>query len=580
MTAHNLKISESLSLPIDAATQTFAFIARRGAGKTYAAGKLCELLMDAEVQVVVLDSVGNWYGLRIGSDGKSHGYDVPVIGGLRGDVPLEATGGQLIADVVVNTGRSLILDISQFSLSDRKRFCTAFGERLWLAKKRQARPAPLMLVIEESQLIIPQHVGRNEAHMVGIFEEIIRLGRNYGIGVMMISQRPQSVNKEVLNQAECLLVGQVNGSQERKALQEWIVHQGMDKNLVDELPSLPVGTMYVWSPQWLRTLQKIKVLPKKTHDASATPRVGESSKVRELKPLNLDDLKDQMAATIERAKQDDPRLLRAEIQKLKLELQKKAQPTSAAPDKKQIEAAVSQVRKELELQYEQEFKEFQSLAHKFMFERFDEIERWVDIQRDEMKDFTGFGPDHLKKKLPKNVLKPQTEWPKPKGTESFVAAPIEADGLSGPERRILKALGELRSIEKNSPRKEMIAAWAGYAPNGGAFNNPLGSLRSRGLVSGTSLTSAGIGIVGDQPAPDETEIHRRIMEILNGPERRILAPLMEERGKAISKDDLARRAGYSEGGGAFNNPLGSLRTKGFVDYPERGMVQASEWLFL
>jgi DNA helicase HerA-like ATPase len=48
--------------------------------------------------------------------------------------------------------------------------------------------------------------------MVGIYEEIIRLGRNYGIGVSMITQRPQSVNKEVLNQTECLFVGQVNGA--------------------------------------------------------------------------------------------------------------------------------------------------------------------------------------------------------------------------------------------------------------------------------------------------------------------------------------------------------------------------------
>jgi hypothetical protein len=38
-----LHISPDLSLPVDAATQTFAFIARKGAGKTYAAGKLTEL---------------------------------------------------------------------------------------------------------------------------------------------------------------------------------------------------------------------------------------------------------------------------------------------------------------------------------------------------------------------------------------------------------------------------------------------------------------------------------------------------------------------------------------------------------
>jgi DNA helicase HerA-like ATPase len=85
-----LEIAEDLSLPLDAATQTFAFIARKGAGKTYTAGKLVELLLDAGVQVVVLDTVGNWYGLRLAADGKKPGFDVPVLGGLRGDIPQKA----------------------------------------------------------------------------------------------------------------------------------------------------------------------------------------------------------------------------------------------------------------------------------------------------------------------------------------------------------------------------------------------------------------------------------------------------------------------------------------------------------
>lgn len=37
-----IKLSADLSLPDDAVTQTFAFIARRGAGKTYGASVLAE----------------------------------------------------------------------------------------------------------------------------------------------------------------------------------------------------------------------------------------------------------------------------------------------------------------------------------------------------------------------------------------------------------------------------------------------------------------------------------------------------------------------------------------------------------
>lgn len=333
-----LRISDDLSLPLDAATQTFAFIARKGAGKTYAAGKLAECFLDAGVQVVILDSVGNWWGLRLSANGKSPAYDIPVIGGLRGDIPLEATGGHLIADIITETGRSLIVDISQFSKADRQRFALSFAERLWKSKKAERHPSPAHLIIEESQLIVPERVDSGAAKMVGIYEEIIRLGRNYGIGVSMISQRPQSVNKEVLNQTECLFALQVNGKHERIALRDWITYHGAEKSLVDELPALPIGTAYVWSPQWLGILKKVEIAQKKSFDASATPKVGSTQVRRDLKPLNLDDLKAKMAATIERAKQDDPRELRKEIAALKRQVSTK--PLDSKPETLTIEKHV------------------------------------------------------------------------------------------------------------------------------------------------------------------------------------------------------------------------------------------------
>jgi DNA helicase HerA-like ATPase len=240
MSRTSLHISEDISLPLDAATQTIAVIARKGAGKTYAASKLAEQFLEHGVQSVVIDTVGNWYGLRIAANGKDRGFDIPVLGGLRGDVPLTPESGALIADLIVDTGRSFIIDLSQFSLGNRKKFATAFGEQLWKRKKGEPEPSALHVFLEECQLIIPQFVGRDDARMVGIWEEIVRLGRNYGIGVTMITQRPQSVNKEVLTQTECLLVLQVNGVPERKALKEWIVHQGASVDLLNELPSLPV----------------------------------------------------------------------------------------------------------------------------------------------------------------------------------------------------------------------------------------------------------------------------------------------------------------------------------------------------
>lgn len=48
-----IKLGRGLDLPIEAVTQTFALLAKRGAGKTYAALKLAEGMLDA-----IVDSPG------------------------------------------------------------------------------------------------------------------------------------------------------------------------------------------------------------------------------------------------------------------------------------------------------------------------------------------------------------------------------------------------------------------------------------------------------------------------------------------------------------------------------------------
>ena len=85
-----IAMAEGLTLPQNAAVQVYAFMGRRGSGKTFAAGRLVEQVMGAGGQVLILDPVGTWYGLRLAADGKSPGISIPVFGGLHGDIPLEA----------------------------------------------------------------------------------------------------------------------------------------------------------------------------------------------------------------------------------------------------------------------------------------------------------------------------------------------------------------------------------------------------------------------------------------------------------------------------------------------------------
>jgi len=570
-----LKLSDELSLPIDAATQTFAFIARKGAGKTYAAGKLTELLMDAGVQCVILDTVGNWYGLRLGADGKSKGFDVPVLGGLRGDIPLEATGGELVADLVVESGRSVVIDISQFSQADRKRFATACGVRLWQRKKSEPNPTPLHLVIEESQLIIPQFVGRDDARMVGIYEEIIRLGRNYGIGVSMITQRPQSVNKEVLTQTECLIVLQVNGTPERKALKEWIVQHGVDVNLLNELPSLPIGTAYIWSPQWLNVLEKVKIGEKRTFDASATPKVGSRIVRRELEPLDLDAFRAKMAATIERAKENDPTELKKEIRTLKSKLSELEKPktveTKEVPmltddDRKKIRDAVDAAQSLTESQ-------------KAMIENaLLKLQASITSSHDGIRRLLA----GIEAKLNIHSIS-RTVAPAPRHIHvkshppSTLHAPQGNGELGKCERAILTALAQYPQGRSST----QVAILSGYSNSSGGFNNSLSKLRTSEYVTRgqpMQITDAGLKALGEwEPLPTGRELAEHWMGQLGLCERKILEALIEAHPNGLDSGQVAELTGYSSSSGGFNNSLSRLRT---LELITRGQpMRASEEFF-
>lgn len=562
---------KAFRLPVDAATQTFAFIARKGAGKTYAAGKLTEQMLDKKVQVVVLDAVGNWYGLRIAADGGA-GYDIPVVGGLRGDIPLDAAGGELIADIIVDTGRSLIIDISQFSKGDRKRFCTALGERLWARKKGEHHPTPLHLVIEECQLIIPQMVGREEARMVGIFEEIVRLGRNYGIGVSMITQRPQSVNKEVLTQTECLVVLQVNGTPERKAIKEWVVQQGVDVNLVESLPSLPVGTAYIWSPQWLNLFEKVKIGQKKTIDASSTPKVGEKRVSRELKPLDLGELQNRMKSIIEQKKADDPRELRRRI--AELEKAPKAAPLAPTVDARAVKAAVEKSLAERDAHWKVVLRQFVN---------------GLEDARETLAQVVKAAGIHINKKDIRvgAYTASKTVAAVPPQRSDYVAAEAVrvtaepttvADGLSKREQNFLDAAAALQTLGTEVTR-ETVCGWVGVHPRGGSVGEVLKVLADGGYITndrGTlSVTDKGLASANNV---DSAAAIENAKKGLTNRQRDFFDLIAAAYPGSTTREQIAEAKGIHPRGGSLGEDLGRLVGRGLVE-SSRGQYRVRDFLF-
>jgi len=552
-----MKIASNVELPIDAVTQTMAFIGRKGAGKTYAAIKMAELMLENSAQVIALDPVGNWYGLRTLSDGKSTGFNIPVFGGSHGDIPLLPTSGAMIADLIIDKQIDAILDVSGLRKNQRKQFVTDFAEQLFHRKKTNR--SPMHIFFEEAQVFAPQRISKGEERMLGAVEDIVRLGRNYGIGNSLISQRPQSVNKEVLNQAEALFLLQVVGPHERKAIESWVVEKGIDvRDMVNELPSLKVGNAFLWSPQWLGILKKIKIAKKKTFDASSTPKHGDKQvSPVPLLPCDIDDIKLAMTALVEQAEENDPKALKKKIaslerEKLALERRlKKAEVKSArTPVKPVSDSVVNQDQtKELE----------------DMHKAITKIIKAVQPLSSHVKiTFSG------SKNTP---IKPGN------------AAQINNNGDVKFRSGAIRILKELASRYPAGYTKPQVGVLTKFKHTGGTFGAYMGELKRaeyielrNGLIY---ATEQGIEYLGDD-VPSSPTNHKEAMtqwrSSLRAGAYRMLEAIVNSGETGIDRDQIANAVGMTMTGGTFGAYLGDLRRNGLI-VENHGIVKADEILF-
>jgi hypothetical protein len=573
-----LRISGSLSLPLDATTQAIAWLGRRGSGKSYGATKLAELLFDQGAQFVGIDPVGIWYGLRLDKDGKSKGIDIPIFGGLHGDIPLEAGGGALIADVIVSRNISAVLDVSQFEHdSDKAKFATAFADRFFFLKK--SSPSAVHVFVEEAQEFIPQNIQKGEEKMLHAWQRMIRLGRNYGIGVSMISQRPQDVNKKALNQSECIFCFQLTGPQERKAVEGWISEHGLEEDLQQVLPRLQQGHAHVWSPVWLDFNSEVHIAEKRTFAAGSTPKVGAKPvKIVSLEPMELEQLSKEMAATIERQKENDPLALKKKIAQLQRELQQKhsSAPVKTHEVKVVDQKAIQSALKKRDQEWGRAVRDYQK--------------KTADAVAVALKGVNAAGllPVETTVEYTPEVRQPRPQTVRPPVRQHVPRAESNGNGDLRLRPGAQRMLAACASWAPKGISEGQVAAMSGIKRSGGSFSSYKSNLVTAGFIQIQNglwyATDEGITHAGDTiaPAPSSTE------EVLNlwKPKlrpgaQRMLDVLIAHNGEPITAEQLSEESNVDSSGGSFSSYLSNLATADLIVKPERGMVAANvETLFL
>lgn len=572
---NKLHLSKELSLPLETVTQAIGILAKRRAGKSYAARRLAEQLFRAGQQIVIVDPKGDWWGIRSSADGKGPGLPIVILGGERGDVPLEVNAGEVVGKLVVEERVSVLLDLSLLRKHEVATFMADFLESLYRLKAREQYRTPLMLIVDEADAIAPQSPkthgvrGGNVERMLGAAEDIVRRGGQRGIGCALISQRSAVLNKNVLTQIQMLVVLRTISPQDLAAIDAWIDVHGSEeerKILKASLPSLPTGDAWFWSPGWPTDkgiFDRVHILPIETFDSGATPKPGEKRvEPKNLADVDLDALSRQMAATIEKAKAENPKELLKQIGVLKKQLAAKT-PAPAKPVET-IKEVEKLILKDAQIKRLEAFGEKLSTVGTQL----------IEVAR----EITG-----ALSKISANGHKPvpaQRSVPPIEALRPRPSAPRQSSEFSGQlpigEEKILAALIQY----PNGLERNQLTVLTGYKRS--TRDRYLQYLAEKGFVSaaGGKMYATDEGkdaLPNAEPLPTGQALQDYWLARLPEGERAILDVLIGAYPSAVDREKISEETGYKRS--TRDRYLQYLANKELVE-SGRGEVKASDNLFL
>jgi ribosome-binding protein aMBF1 (putative translation factor) len=259
-------------IPDAALDADIVILGKKGRGKTFTAKGLVERLLQMQRRVLVLDPLSVWWGLKSGPDGKSPGFPIPIFGGPHADIPLHDAAGPIIAELIVSSGTSAVLDMGHMRKAEQARLVADLLDYLFTHNRD-----PLWLVLEEADAFAPKQPMGELTRVLGEVDRIARRGRNLGFRLISITQRPAKLNKDVLTQLSTLIALGVTSPQDRDAIKAWVdgnADREKAKTVYDSLAALPVGEGWIWAPDH-DLLEHVKFPAIHTLDTSKTPKAGD-----------------------------------------------------------------------------------------------------------------------------------------------------------------------------------------------------------------------------------------------------------------------------------------------------------------
>jgi len=570
--------------------------ANSGAGKSYAVRKLIEEIY-GKVMFIILDIEGEYHTLR-------EKYDVLLIGGTHGDVPISLKAAPILARKILEEKVPTIIDISELKSGERIQYVSEFLKNMM--ELPQSLRMPCLVIIEESHKYAGQQEKQDSTWAV---IDLCTRGRKRGYCAVLVTQRISKLHKDASAECNNKLVGRTFQDIDRKRAADEIGFSTKEDIL--SLRDLKEGEFYAFGvaiePHHVHKV-KIKATKTKHMAAGRLEDVELSEPTGKLKAA-LAKLAD-LPKEVEKEKHDKQGMLQR-IRELEHELKTKpvqavSQAVSESLDRKlklDFDAAMKKERVQwLDLhrkemldqrkQYQNSIKMINESNHKLLG-KLNKIAAIMEVENFAVTDWKKVVIKE--RKLPSPVIPIiakersntfQTPYLREKNNNTFQTPYLREKNNFYDESRLSPAYSRLlKAAAMFYPEpitRSKMAVLAKVPIKSSTFRNGLSRLKSLGYVQvegeAVYCTDEGREQAGDfdalpQSADDSIKMW---MQKLSPAYQRLLQAAIDAYPEWITREILAENSSVPLESSTFRNGLSRLKTLGLIKVYSGKIMASSE----
>ncbi|MFB6126171.1 MAG: helicase HerA domain-containing protein [Halolamina sp.] len=295
---------ESVDIPaVEVLTGRGFVTGKSGSGKSNSASVVIEKLLDNSFPVLIVDSDGEYYGLKEEYEILHAGADEEC------DIQVSPEHAEKLATLALEENVPIILDVSGYlDEDDASELILEVAKQLFAKEKKLKKP--FLMLVEECHEYIPEGAGMDETGKMLI--KIGKRGRKHGLGIVGISQRPADVKKDFITQCDWLVWHRLTWDNDTK-----VVGRILGSEYASAIEDMGDGEAFLMT-DWDEHVRRVQFHRKQTFDAGATPGLDDFERP-DLKSVSGDLVSELEGISDEQARRE------SELADLRQELDKKRQ---------------------------------------------------------------------------------------------------------------------------------------------------------------------------------------------------------------------------------------------------------------